>query len=180
MYPHGLHGYEDIEPPTADLDYLTTTPWTWVPYSIPVLCGYFRTLRFPYPNRRLLNCNPPSLLLCDYVLGSGHSCSTVLLRRRAIYRSFPLARTARFSHAHPSTPFPFAVTILPASVLAYHLDFVSNCGRDYAGLCVHTPVGLDIVQRTPEGLERSTGYVSIAMVDWETSCSIVTPTVPLT
>jgi len=66
--------------------------------------------------------------------------------------------------------FPFAVTVVPAPVLAYHPVSAPGCclhrGRHYAelGLYARVSASLGVAQRTPEGSERPIGYASIAMV----------------
>ena len=89
-------------------------------------------------------------LFANYGLGSGRSRSTT-----GSTTFFLLVRAGRFSHIHLCMfVFPSAVTVVPASVLAWHLHRRRHCAGSLLG--VHVSASLDATQRTPE--VRNVGY----------------------
>ena len=152
------------------------TPWTWAPYSIPVPHGFLRTIWFPYPNRRSFQLRSSLRSALRLRLVFRQFCSTTSTATGSNH-SLPLVQTIGFPHAHLCTPFPFAVTDVPASVLAYHPVFVPNClwlGRDDAGgsnrVCRHLLVSVSRVGRQKvRNLRRAMSQLRWPMSMWRHS-----------
>ena len=102
-------------PPTTNPDYLIATPWTWTLCSIPV------------PRDSLTDVVPLSESPPFEFRSSLHPFSFVIAPRAhsststttGLWLPFPLFLLVRSSHTHLRTPFPFAVTVVLAPVLAY-------------------------------------------------------------
>ena len=152
------------------------TPWTWAPYSIPVPHGFLRTIWFPYPNRRSFQLRSSLRSALRLRLVFRQFCSTTSTATGSNH-SLPLVQTIGFPHAHLCTPFPFAVTDVPASVLAYYPVFVPNClwlGRDDAGgsnrVCRYLLVSVSRVGRQKvRNLRRAMSQLRWPMSMWRHS-----------
>ena len=131
-------------------DYLTTTPWAWVLYSIPGPCGTLRKIWFPYLNHRLLNCDPPVPFFTSPIMSWTQTVLALPLRRLwVLSRSSPMAHfyfgqnDSVFSHsfAHVFSVCSYSRSCIRLSLtsgLGYQIAHIGTGGTDWTacrGIC---------------------------------------------